>query len=46
MREQDGTLRHWSERIDSLSSEYERAKLSTSHLHEQLNSAWQALHSL
>lgn len=46
MREHDVTLQYWSERIDSLSSEYERAKLSTSYLHEQLASAWQALHSL
>ena len=46
MREQDATLRYLSERIDSLSAEYERAKSNTSHLHDQMESAWQSLHDL
>lgn len=46
MREQDATLQYWSERIDSLNSEYERAKSNTSHLHDQLDSAWKSLHDL
>lgn len=29
MREQDATLQYWSERINSLRSEYERAKSNT-----------------
>ena len=40
MGEQDATLQYWSERIDSLSSEYERAKSNTSHFHDQMESAW------
>ena len=46
MREQDATLQYWSERIDSLNSDYERAKSSTSHLHDQMDSAWRSLHDL
>lgn len=46
MREQDATLQYWSERIDSLSAEYERAKSNTSYLHDQMDSAWQSLHGL
>ena len=46
MREQDAMLQYWSERIDSLSSDYERAKSSTSHLHNQMDSAWRSLHDL
>ena len=46
MREQDATLQYLSERIDSLSAEYERAKSNTSHLHDQMESAWQSLHDL
>lgn len=46
MREKDATLQYYSERIDSLSAEYERAKTNTSHLHDQMDSAWNALHDL
>lgn len=46
MRGQDTTLQYWSERIESLSEEYERAKYNTSHLHNQVDSAWQTLHEL
>lgn len=46
MREQDATLQYLSERIDSLSAEYERAKSNTSYLHDQMESAWQSLHDL
>lgn len=46
MREQDTTLQYWFGRIDSLSEEYERAKTNTSHLHDQMESAWQSLHDL
>lgn len=46
MREQDATLQYWSERIDSLSAEYERAKSNTSYLRDQMDSAWQSLHDL
>ena len=46
MREKDATLQYLSEKIDSLSAEYERAKLNTSHLHDQLDSAWFPLRDL
>ena len=46
MREKDATLQYWSEQISSLSAEYERAKLRTSYLHDQMDSAWQSLHDL
>lgn len=46
MREQDATLQYWSERINSLRAEYESAKSNTSHLYDQMDSAWQSLHDL
>lgn len=46
MREKDSVLQYWSERIDSLSVEYEQAKSKTSQLLEQMNSAWESLRDL
>lgn len=46
MREKDATLQYWTEKIDFLNTEYERAKTNTSNLHDPMESAWQSLHDL
>ena len=46
MRQQDSTLQYWSDRIDSLGAEYERAKTNTSYLKNDLDSTWESLRLL
>lgn len=46
MRKQDPTLQYWSDKIDTLNTEYERAKSNTSYLKNNLDSTWRTLRSL